>query len=117
MKGCSACIHVKVCEFHEVIADIRTHPRGERCGFFSEAIGIPCEFGSEVYAVSGGRVIPIKVCTIGRNEDGSWAINYGPGEGTGRSPTAIIGAVFGENVYKSREEAQKALKGGKDGDQ
>ena len=117
MKGCSACIHVKVCEFHEVIADVRTHPRGERCGFFSEAIGVPCEFGAEVFTVSGGRVVPIKVCTIGKAENGSWNINYVSMDASGRGPTAVIGAVFGENVYKSREEANKALKGGRDGGQ
>lgn len=115
MKICEDCIHYHICEHVPEYAN-----NNEVCLGFkdkSKFIELPCSIGDTVYAVAYNEIFEAKVICIRPfvfkhyvEFRGNVTITMiDPFYSDGRSLTQELFVVFGEDVFLTREEAEKKL--------
>jgi hypothetical protein len=108
MKQCKTCIHEKVCEKSKHIENYRI---GDCENYKDETrfIELPCKVGDAVYVIYNNKVIKGKTISleIVIEKDN---ISFIAGVNFFCSISMNKGFTFGNNVFLTKEEAEKALK-------
>ena len=106
---CEKCIHSSVCETYVTYGG---DWHAEKCDHFkpkSRFVELPCELGSTVYEVFDGRVYEKEVISI-TILFASYVKRINIHCQNSRGALTACGAIdFGETVFLSREDAEKAL--------
>lgn len=113
-KTCSHCVHVDVCENRFSWLDQEDNTKHIICHHFKDSAGIvelPCKVGDTVYIIDEGEdecsepyVLDVKVLSLTIEERG-----IGIELSLPLGLRQVSWCVIGENVFLTREEAEKAL--------